>query len=249
MLLRSPALPLPRLSHLRSGWACRLRPFWTGLTEPKGKLMNRHLAFAVAAALAFGGPADAQTPTTPTQSGTGTSATGTATSTPGMINPQATDPSTATPSTVSPPPAPTTPASQSSSRPHEGPTRRAEAGMAQGMSNINAGMGVQSTAGEPIGTVKDVVPNRSGEPGYVLIVTPSGGRTAVPYSTVSSMTHGGKIVLDRARLEGAPQVKDSQLQDRSNTTWQRQADQYWNGRRGSSTPGAGSSPTSSSDQG
>jgi hypothetical protein len=91
-------------------------------------------------------------------------------------------------------------------------------------------MPVQTPAGEPLGTVRDIVPNASGDPGYVLITAPSGRKTAVPYFTVQSVTRNGSILLDRARLEGAPQVTDSQLLNPSDTRWQKQADSYWNGR-------------------
>jgi hypothetical protein len=95
---------------------------------------------------------------------------------------------------------------------------------------ISAGMPVQTAAGEPLGTVRDVVPDATGAPGYVLITTPTGGKTALPYSTVASLTREGSIVLDRARLQGAPRVEDSQLLNPSDTRWKKQADQYWNGR-------------------
>jgi hypothetical protein len=97
-------------------------------------------------------------------------------------------------------------------------------------SGVSAGMPVQTTSGELLGIVRDVLPNASGEPGYVLITTPTGGKTAVPYSTASVMTRNGTIVLDRARLEGAPRIQDSQLQNPSDTSWQKKVDQYWNGR-------------------
>jgi hypothetical protein len=94
---------------------------------------------------------------------------------------------------------------------------------------VSAGMKVQSPAGTPIGTVKDIVPNRNGTAGYVLIMTPSGGNTAVPYATVAPMIQNGKIVLDSSKLEGAPPVRASDLQDPSNTRWKQQADEYWKG--------------------
>jgi hypothetical protein len=94
--------------------------------------------------------------------------------------------------------------------------------------SVTAGMGVQSTGGDSIGTVTDVVPSAtSGSPAYIMIVTTSGNTTAVPYATVAPMVRNDKIVMDRARLEGAPKVDVSQVQDRSDTQWQKQVNQYW----------------------
>lgn len=202
--------------------------------------MNRQIAFAIAAALALAGAVSAQDRPAPTPGTPG----GLGTSLPGTVNPQATDPGTATPSTVGPPA--TMPHRRStagvdhsrSADTADGPTRVASA------SDISAGMPVQTASGELLGTVRDVVPNASGEPGYVLITKPQGGKTAVPYTTVRAMTLNGSVVLDRARLDGAPPVKDSQLQDRSDTSWQRRADEYWNGRGSthSTPPARGSRP-------
>jgi len=175
--------------------------------------MNRQIAFAIAAALALAGTAYAQTQAVPSQAAPG----GLGTSTPGTVNPQASDPSTTTPSTVSP-------SARSALSAAAGPTRMAAA------SNVSAGMPVQTLSGEQLGTVRDVVPNAHGDPAYVLITKPKGGKTAIPYTTVNAMTRNGAIVLDRARLEGAPRIQDSQLQNPADTRWQKQVDQYWNGR-------------------
>lgn len=182
------------------------------------------LAIAAAAAVAFAATALAQTRAPSAQGVPG----GTGSPTPGTVNPEATDPSTATPSTVSPPAT----GQRSTVDPTErrrdatGNTRMAAAG------NVSAGMPVQSTSGEPLGAVRDVVPRRSsGTPGYVVITLPKGGKTAVPYATAISTMRDGTIVLDRARLEGAPRVQDSQLQNHSDLSWERQADEYWS-RRG-----------------
>jgi len=107
-----------------------------------------------------------------------------------------------------------------------GKKRMAEAGVP---GKVSAGMKVQSPAGTPIGTVKDVVPKANGQPGYVLITTPSGSDAAVPFATVAPMIQNGNIVLDSAKLQGAPTVRDKDLQDPANTRWKQQADQYWNG--------------------
>ncbi len=189
------------------------------------------LALAAAMALACAATALAQTQTPSAQGVPG----GAGSPTPGTVNPQATDPSTATPSTVSPPAAsrqssPTVdPAERSRSA--AGNTRMAAAG------HVSAGMPVQSTSGEALGAVRDVVPRPSGDPGYVVITLPAGGKTAVPYATAVSTIRNGTIVLDRIRLEDAPRVEDSQLQNHSDRSWERQADHYWS--RGGAPRGPG----------
>jgi hypothetical protein len=182
-------------------------------------MRSRYAKLAIAAALAFATPAFAQTGAPPTPGVPG----GAGSATPGTVNPEATDPGTRTPSTVSPPGNVSPPPTGAVSLPRT-TTRMAAAG------TVSAGMPVQTPAGEALGTVRDIVPNASGDPGYVLITTPTGRKTAVPYSTVQSVTRNGSIVLARARLEGAPQVTDSQLLNSSDTRWQKQADRYWNGR-------------------
>ncbi len=186
----------------------------------------RQITLAIAAAVAFAGPALAQTteapPTSAVPGGAGTP-------TPGTVNPAGTDPSTATPSTVGKPATGRHSSSDSTADGRQRDTSRATR-MAAAGGTVSAGMPVQTVAGEPLGTVRDVVPDASGAPGYVLITMPTGGKTAVPYSTLASLTREGTIVLDRARLQGAPRVQDSQLQNPSDTRWKKQADQYWNGR-------------------
>ena len=105
----------------------------------------------------------------------------------------------------------------------------AQVTMEERMLGVVPGARVQSPAGEAIGTVTDVVPDtETGRPGYVVIATTSGLRTAVPYSAIWPSMHDGRVVLDRGRLESAPPLHEQELRDTSNTQWQKQADQYWN---------------------
>jgi len=99
------------------------------------------------------------------------------------------------------------------------------------MGGISAGSIVQNPAGEPIGRVRDIVPDtNTGEPAYIVISTRSGS-TAVPYAVIAPMYQNGHLVLDRSRLESAPRVSDSQLQDKSGAQWRKQADRYWESRK------------------
>ena len=207
--------------------------------------MNRQIVLTVAAALAWTGTAYAQNQATPAPG---------AQATPGARNPSTSDPSTATPGAVdeaappaTPPPQDTTGArSASSPRQREavGDSDRSNSKSDQDMSTagrtrmaaaspsgtLSAGTKVQSSAGTPLGTVKDIVPKANGQPGYVLITTPSGASAPVPYATIQPMIRNGHIVLDSSRLQGAPTVRDSELLDPANTRWKQQADDYWNGQ-------------------
>jgi uncharacterized protein YrrD len=118
---------------------------------------------------------------------------------------------------------------------------------------VTSGMDVQSNSGEPIGAVVDIVLDPTGEPAYVVVATPTGSAAAVPYSTANSMVHNNKMVMDRSKLENAPKVQQSQLQDQSNTSWQGKSDKYWGskGSMRSASPGKdsdSSSKKSSSDK-
>jgi len=158
-----------------------------------------------------------------------------AAATPGQSNPDRSDPSTSTPSTINR--SANSAISQESSRQSSdadmstAAERRPKVGREARMGGITAGSIVQNPAGEPIGRVRDIVPDaNTGEPAYVVIATRSGS-TAVPYPAIAPMFQNGHVVLDRSRLESAPQVSDSQLQDKSDTQWKKQADRYWDSRK------------------
>ena len=179
-----------------------------------------------AAACVICGSAVAQTVPTPEPG---------AAATPGQSNPERTDPSTSTPSTINRSPKDAiSPESSSQSSDVDMSTaaeRRPKVGREARMGGISAGSIVQNPAGEPIGRVRDVVPDaNTGEPAYIVISLRAGS-TAVPYPTIAPMFQNGHIVLDRSRLESAPHVSDSQLQDKSNAEWKKQADRYWDSRR------------------
>src|SRR5712671_3390431 len=145
-------------------------------------IMKTTLASALAAAaLVICGSAVAQT-VPPPEPG--------AAATPGQSNPDRSDPSTYTPSTInrSPPDA----LSQESPSPSSDPDmstaaeRRPKVGREARMGGISAGSIVQSPAGEPIGRVRDIVPDaNTGEPAYIVISMRSGS-TAVPYPMIAT---------------------------------------------------------------
>jgi hypothetical protein len=126
-------------------------------------------------------------------------------------------------------PAGANPDPSAASTPHQqSSTRLAETGPG---GKVSSGMEVQSESGEPLGVVIDIIPGPS-DAHYVVIATPGGNATPVPYSTAKSMVRNDKLVIDRSRFDKAPKVQQSE--DRSSQTWQNKADNYW-GKKGSTT--------------
>jgi hypothetical protein len=104
---------------------------------------------------------------------------------------------------------------------------------------ITPGMDVTARTGEAVGTVVDVVRNASGEPAYVVIADQSGSDTAVPFAIARHMVKGNKVVVDAKRLQDAPKVPESQLQNGASTAWQDKADSYWGKKAASSKKASG----------
>ena len=159
-----------------------------------------------------------------------------AAATPGQSNPDRSDPSTSTPSTVNRSSSEAI-SQESSSQSSDADMstaaeRRPKVGREARLGGIAAGSIVQNPAGEPIGRVRDIVPDaNTGEPAYIVIATRSGS-TAVPYPVIAPMFQSGHFVLDRSRLESAPHVSDSQLrEDTPGAEWKKQADRYWESRK------------------
>jgi hypothetical protein len=108
---------------------------------------------------------------------------------------------------------------------HQKSTMRSAAADSSG--GITPGMDVTGRSGEAVGTVVDVVRSSSGGPAYVVIADQAGSDTAVPIAVARHMVHGNKVVVDTKRLQNAPKVPESQLQNPSSTQWQGKADSYW----------------------
>ncbi|MDB6045148.1 MAG: hypothetical protein JWM63_3699 [Gammaproteobacteria bacterium] len=110
----------------------------------------------------------------------------------------------------------------SAATPHQrGATRMAAAG------TISSGMEVKTPSGDSLGTVAAIVPGVSSGSGYVVIASPPGSATAVPYATASAMVRNDALVMDKASLQNAPKVQQDQMEDGSSKTWQKKADNYW----------------------
>jgi hypothetical protein len=88
------------------------------------------------------------------------------------------------------------------------------------------GLTVESSTGEQLGSVVDIVRDDTGEPTYA-VVSIDNDTTAVPYATATEMVRDGKVIMSSSRLSGAPKVKQTEWMDKSDSTWRNEADRYW----------------------
>lgn len=103
------------------------------------------------------------------------------------------------------------------------------------------GKNVETSTGDTIGEVKDLVIDQQGKITHVII---SHGRlgstklTAVPHETVKQMKRGDKIVFERTRLENAPSFEESNYPNLASAGWSTAADRYWGRSRTASAEGS-----------
>ena len=88
------------------------------------------------------------------------------------------------------------------------------------------GASVVSPSGTAIGKIVDVVFDSVAQPSYIVITSETGS-AAVPYSVASSMKSGNSVVIDQKRLQSAPKVKEGEWRSQSGSTWQQDANRYW----------------------
>ena len=103
------------------------------------------------------------------------------------------------------------------------------------------GLSVETSAGEPLGSVVDIVRDKSGKPTYAVVAIDN-DTTAVPYDTAVSMVRNGKVIMSQSKLAGAPKVKQSEWLDQTSSTWRTQSDRYWGSTR-TASPGDAKKPT------
>ena len=87
-------------------------------------------------------------------------------------------------------------------------------------------MPVQSDAGQPLGTIEDIVFSARGRATHV-IVNSAGKRVAIPWRIAMPRIHSGILVLNQARLGGAPSFTPDTWPDVSDPSWSAAADAYW----------------------
>lgn len=92
------------------------------------------------------------------------------------------------------------------------------------------GKNVETSAGDTIGEVKDVVIDDQAKVTHFIVSHGRLGSTklaAVPYDTVKQSMREGKIVFEKTRLENAPSFKESNFPNLASATWSADADRYW----------------------
>lgn len=92
------------------------------------------------------------------------------------------------------------------------------------------GLPVETSKGEQLGSVVDIVRNRAGTPTYAVVAIDT-DTTAVPYETALAMVHDNKVVMSQAKLAAAPKVKQTEWLDEKQTGWRTQSDRYWDNTR------------------
>jgi hypothetical protein len=106
-------------------------------------------------------------------------------------------------------------------------TPAAEPGVSSGTAAAKiVGRAVVTPADAPLGKVAEVVFDATGQPEFVVIAA-DGKTSALPYATASAMLSGEKVVIDKARLQGAPKLKAGEWRDRSSDDWKDDAIRYW----------------------
>ena len=92
------------------------------------------------------------------------------------------------------------------------------------------GLPVETSTGETLGSVVDIVRNKAGTPTYAVVAIDN-DTTAVPYDTAVGMIHGDKVIMSQAKLSAAPKVKQSEWLDQTSSSWRTQSDRYWGNTR------------------
>ena len=92
------------------------------------------------------------------------------------------------------------------------------------------GLPVESASGEQLGSVVDIVRDKSGKPTYAVVAIDT-DTTAVPYETAMSMVRNDKVVMSPKRLAAAPKVKQTEWLDETHSAWRKDSDRYWGNTR------------------
>jgi len=92
-------------------------------------------------------------------------------------------------------------------------------------------MPVETRSGEVLGQIQDIVFNSNGRATDVIVTYGKGGPdaklVAIPWQTAVSDIHHGSLVLDAARLKGAPSFELGSWPDIRDPSWSATADAYW----------------------
>jgi hypothetical protein len=92
------------------------------------------------------------------------------------------------------------------------------------------GTTVQTPQGEQLGTIEDVLVDEAGGREFMVLKLGDDRFAAIPKSAVSVMMRDRVLVLDRARLEGAPMVGTDWRKHVSNDVYS-ESESYWNAQK------------------
>ena len=95
------------------------------------------------------------------------------------------------------------------------------------------GLPVETSSGQQLGSVVDIVRDKSGTPTYAVVAIDT-DTTAVPYDTAMAMVRNDKVIMSPAKLASAPKVKQSEWLDQTHTNWRADSDRYWGNTRSAS---------------
>jgi hypothetical protein len=105
------------------------------------------------------------------------------------------------------------------------PPGRTPTGQGAAQHSELVGAAVVSPTEAPLGKVVEVVFDSKNQPEFVVIAA-EGKAVAVPYSVASSMKTADKIVMERAKLQAAPKVKEGEWRNQSGA-WKDESARYW----------------------
>lgn len=90
-------------------------------------------------------------------------------------------------------------------------------------------MAVQTSTGQPLGTVSSVVQALNGQKdsGYIVIARTGGSLVAVPDGPARVFAREGKFIVSKSQLDRAPTVTQDELHSPSNKNWRVDASRYW----------------------
>ena len=136
----------------------------------------------------------------------------------------------------------TMPPSSSASAPASAPQPPAPVIAPQRRASSMIGMRVESPDGEPLGFVQDIVLNRRGRATHLVVAfgdQGNGGKlTAVPWKAAVSGIRDDHLVIDGAKLQGAPSFIPGDWPNIDRPSWSATADAYWRNGTGPAPPKA-----------
>jgi hypothetical protein len=92
------------------------------------------------------------------------------------------------------------------------------------------GLPVETSKGEQLGSVVDIVRDKAGKPTYAVVAIDT-DTTAVPYETAMGMVRDNKVIMSPTKLAAAPKVKQTEWLDQTHTSWRSESDRYWGNTR------------------